>query len=241
MIRTISREILIISFFLLLVGTLGAWAIAWKLNGEKEDAEFLKILGTIAVFIFCVQVTIFFYMKKRIFLQLIFLSICGLSLVWFMLALVFPILWVDILGVKTKLVLYSILIVLSICNVFEAFRRFNEKWTGLDQVVRVKKLERNGDTINWDKLSIFMDLSGNLYIPGLSRSVSMIISVLLVISMILGFILKTTFPVFSAIAWGVPSILMVSVLFQMIGYNLAQACRVRILEKEHGVFFRQKT
>lgn len=240
MIRHISHKTLGVALSLLMIGTVGGWAIVSKMAGDEAAFSFLIIGSWVQVVLSLLQLFIFFVMRKRIFLQLIFLASCGLSLVWFLFSMVSPVFWISAVDDKVKLLLLTVLVILSVTNILEAFRKFDKRWNGLDAEVRAKRLGMVGDTINWDKLIISMRLDVDLYIPGFSQSVSLSISILMLVFMIIGFILRHVFPLFSAFAWGIPSALIVAFLFQAIGFNLAQAGKVRTMEKEYKVIFRQK-
>lgn len=240
MIRDISHKTLGLSFFLLTIGTAGGWAMVSSIAGDKAAFNFLIIGSLIQIIIFLSQLSVFLYMRKRIVFQLIFLAMCGLSLAWFMFSLVSPILWLNAVDNKIKSLILMVLLILIASNVAESFRVFEKRWSGLEASVRIKRLGVIGDTINWDKLINSMRLEADMYIPGFSRGFSLVISILMLVFMVLGFNLRHVYPVFSAFAWGIPSALIVAYLFQLIGLNLAQASKVRMLEKEYKVIFRQK-
>lgn len=240
MISNISHKLLYISLVLLVAGTLGGWAIIEKLNGYRNDYGFLYAGAAVTVTIFCVQCGMYFYMRERIFLGLILLMTLGLSLAWFMSALFIPLLWVDIVGWEAKLVLLLVLFALIWGNVAEAFRVFGQKWEELKETERARILARKGNFLNWDGLISLMKFSPDLHIPGLSKKISTFLSVAMVFSMIAGFGLRNIYPVASVFAVGIPSALVISLFAQQIGFNMAQARKVRELECEYKVVFFQR-
>jgi hypothetical protein len=50
--------------------------------------------------------------------------------------------------------------------------------------------------------------------------------------MLIGLNFRTAFPVFSAFAWGIPSAVITSFFFQLMGYKIGEARKVRELEAE---------
>lgn len=240
MISNISRKLIYVSLFLLMAGTLGGWAIIEKLNGCQGDYGFLYLGITITVMVFCAQCWIYFSMRGRIFLGLVFLNTLGLSLAWFMLALFIPLLWVDIAGLNIRFTLLVLLIVLSASNAVKGFGFFYEKWSELEERDRMEILARQDNFIGWDGLILWMKFSPDLYIPGLSKKITKILSVIMLFFMIVGFGLRNIFPAASIVAVGVPSALVISFFFQQIGFNVAQARKVRELECECKVTLCQK-
>lgn len=230
MIRNISIRLLGVCFFLLLMGTITGWLIAEDLAGENQGFDFLQTGMAVSLLIFIVQSVLYFLAGKRLFLQLLFLTAGTFSMVWFMFNLFFPLFWVDSIAVEIKILMGAGLLVLSTTNCIESFKKFDEKWTYHTCAVREAKLAREGKLINWGELIRSMDLSVEIYIPYISPVAKNILPILMVASMLLGFFLKNLFPIFSAFAWGIPSALVVSLLFQVAGYNAAQACRVKYLE-----------
>jgi hypothetical protein len=240
MISNISRNLIYVSLLLLMAGTLGGWAIIEKLNGHQGDYGFLYLGMTITAMVFCAQCWMYFSMRGRIFFGLVFLNTLGLSLAWFMLALFIPLLWVDIAGLSIRFALLVLLIVLSASNAVKGYRFFYEKWSELEERDRMKILARQDNFIGWDGVILWMNFSPDLYIPGLSKNITKIVSVIMLFFMLVGFGLRNIFPAASIVAVGVPSALVISFFFQQIGFNMAQARKVRELECEYKVALCQK-
>lgn len=232
MIRNISFKLLGICFFVLAIGTVTGWLITEDLAGERQGAAMLVVGGVISLLIFVTQLTLFLLAGKRIFVQLLFMASGIFSVAWFMFCLFVPLLWMDSIAVEVKLSMVPALVLLSGFNVVESFRRFNEKWDAQKESVRDEKLRRNGKLMDWDGLIRSMDLSVDIYIPGVPSRICLVLSVLMVGFMLVGFFLKGIFPIFSAFAWGIPSALIVTLFFQVAGYHAAQACRVKLLEQK---------
>ena len=241
MISNISQKLIYVSLLLLMAGTLGGWAIIEKLNGHQGDYGFLYLGLTITAMVFCAQCWMYVSMRGRIFLGLAFLNTLGLSLAWFMLALFIPLLWVDIAGWNVRLTLLVLLVGLSVSNAVKGFGFFYEKWSGLEEHDRMRILARQDNFIGWDGLILRMKFSPDLYIPGLSKKITKILSVAMFFSMIIGFGLRNISPAASIFAVGVPSALVISFFFQQTGFNVAQARKVRELECEYKVNLCQKS
>lgn len=194
----------------------------------------------VSLLIFLVQSVLFLSAGKRVFSQLLFLTSGIFSAAWFMFCLFVPLLWIDSVLFEVKLLMVTGLVILSGFNVVESFRRFDEKWNKQRDSVRDEKLKRDGKLIDWDGLIRSLDLSISIYVPGMSPGICAAISILMVAFMLAGFFLKSIFPLFSAFAWGVPSALVVTLFFQVAGYNAAQACRVKSLEQTFKLKFEHK-
>lgn len=240
MIRNVSIKLLGICFFVLTLGTVAGWLITEDLAGERKGEAMLLAGGLVSLLIFIVQSVLFLSAGKRVFTQLLFLTSGIFSAAWFMFCLFAPLLWIDSIMFEVKLLMVTGLVLLSGSNVVESFRRFDEKWNSQQDSVRDEKLRREGKLIDWDGLIRSMDLSISIYIPGMPPGVCVAVSMLMVASMLAGFFLKNIFPLFSAFAWGVPSALVVTLFFQVAGYNAAQACRVKSLEQTFKLKFEHK-
>ena len=240
MIRNISIKLLGICFFVLMLGTVAGWLITGELAGESQGEAMLLVGVFVSLLIFLVQSVLFLSAGKRVFSQLLFLTSGIFSAAWFMFCLFVPLLWIDSVLFEVKLLMVTGLVILSGFNVVESFRRFDEKWNKQRDSVRDEKLKRDGKLIDWDGLIRSLDLSISIYVPGMSPGICAAISILMVAFMLAGFFLKSIFPLFSAFAWGVPSALVVTLFFQVAGYNAAQACRVKSLEQTFKLKFEHK-
>jgi hypothetical protein len=72
-------------------------------------------------------------------------------------------------------------------------------------------------------LSSNLRIDVDLFLPVRSEFLKGVVAVVLVLSMIIGLNLRRLFPKFSAFAWGIPSLTMLTVLLQMcfVGFLLA--------------------
>lgn len=239
MIRNISIRLLGIFFLVLMTGTVVGWLMVEDLAGEKVGKIFLRSGLSIALMIFSIQSALFFWAGSRLFRQLIFLTAGVFSIAWFMFCFFVPLLLTDSIRIEIRVVMVVVLLCLSVLNVLEAHRKFSQKWESLEKLDRYIKLENDAGKgiIDWDRLIKFMHLSIDIYIPGVPSSIAAAISVVMVIFMLLGFFLKSIFPMFSAFAWGIPSATVVAYFFQVAGYNAAQAMKVKSLERKFNIKF----
>ncbi|WP_170976853.1 hypothetical protein [Massilia sp. HP4] len=240
MIRNISIRLLGIFFLVLMAGTVFGWLMVEDFAGEKVGKIFLGSGLSIALLIFSIQSALFFWAGSRLYRQLIFLTAGVFSITWFMFCFFVPLLLTDYIRIEIRVVMVVALLYLSASNVLEAHRKFSQKWKNLEKLDRYIKREDDVGKgfIDWDRLIKSMDLSIEIYIPGVPSNIAAAISVAMVIFMLLGFFLKSIFPMFSAFAWGIPSASIVAYFFQVVGYNAAQAMKVKSLERKFNMKFR---
>jgi flagellar biosynthesis protein FliR len=86
-----------------------------------------------------------------------------------------------------------------------------------------------------------MNLAAALYIPGVPSRATPIVSAIIIFSILLGFSFRNVFPTFSIFAWGIPASIIISIIVQMMGLSLAQALKIRELEKKLGNLIRPTT
>lgn len=172
--------------------------------------------------------------EKRLIFSSNFLAAFGLSIVWFMMCLVLPVMWIEAVSLYFRVGILSLLVPLGIANILEAFRRFSLKWAERGEQIFAKEYKHEHATVNWYQVTKSLDLTGVIFIPGLPQRLVWLPSLLIIPSMLAGLSLRNVYPIFSIFAWGIPTLLIVSFFFQMIAYNLAQAAVVRKLEKKVG-------
>jgi hypothetical protein len=89
--------------------------------------------------------------------------------------------------------------------------------------------------IDWAGMSKFMAVPHDLYIPGIPRRWTPFIGACVIISMLAGLNLRSIFPIFSIFAWGIPAIIITSFVFQLGGYIIMQAVKIRAIEINRGI------
>lgn len=227
-----TATILSISFFLLLFSTVGGALLASRLAGGNAGYGSI-VLGTIgASLIFLMQVALYRMIHNSLLYAIVFGAALLLTLAWIMFCLFMPILWMDSLPVYAKTFVVCILLLLSVLNFLKGRSEFLRSWSSRPDRLRLGNLDPIKGTIAWEKVVLSLKQEPDLYIPGLPRRLSTVAGVLLVVFMLIGLNFRTTFPVFSAFAWGIPSAVMTAFVFQLIGQKMGEARKVREIQAE---------
>lgn len=230
----ISFQHILLSFAFTSGGTIGGWALTGKLAGDSAALSFFKV-GVIAVLLMSTAQFFFFFLgKKRLIYQLVFGIAFGCGLVWFMLCLVLPMLWVETVGATAKLFLFFFLAVMCIANGLRAGAQFREKWRSQGESMLARLYNTKDNTVDWQKVLAPMRLSIELYIPGIPKIMNPFISLALILGMLTGLSLRNVFPTFSLFAWAIPSCLVISTFVQLFGFCIAQIKKLLALEKRFG-------
>lgn len=235
--ENLSFKAVLLCFCLLCIGDLSGWAIAYKMAGDVAGKSFLYFSAIVTITIFIVQLSVFGATRGRLVGQLLLRAFTGFSLVWFMLSLVLPVLWMQQISISAKGALLIISSILFGCNVIVGFRHFEKRWA--EKSLTVEKFVNKKDmTIDWHKISKSLHLSVSVRIPGMPLWTEPILYIAIILSMIAGLNLRKVFPVFSVFAWGIPCVIASSAIIQMIAINFAQAYKLVDLEKKMGLKFR---
>lgn len=222
------------SLFFVSGGTAGGWALTYKLAGEDAALSFLH-LGVVTVLIISLTQVVFFKVGKRRMIYRVLLNIAFISgIIWFMLCLLLPVLWLESVGGAEKTGLFLFLLVLCAANVSKASQQFKSKWDVKGESALARHYNRSDNTIDWPKILAQMKFSFELYVPGIPERMNHFIAVAIVLSMLVGLNLRSSFPTFSLFAWGIPSCFVISVIVQMIGLGIAQITKLKALEKKFG-------
>jgi hypothetical protein len=231
---------ILMSLFLSFGGTVGGWALTGKLAGDEAALSFLQV-GSIAVLaILCVQIIFFFLGRNRLIYRIIFNVTFGCGIVWFMLCLLLPILWVPSVGFIEKSMMFLILLTLSMANVSKAGAQFAAKWKDEGEKALIRHYNSIDETIDWPRVLGAMRFSVALHIPGIPEKMNPVISAAIILFMVSGLSLRNVYPVFSLYAWGVPSCLVISIFAQVFGLGLAQIMKLVDLEERFGKPIRPK-
>lgn len=232
--KNLSLEHIFLSIFFTSGGTVGGWALAGKLGGDEAASSFLQV-GMIVVLVMAAMQFLFFSLgKKRLIYRVVFNIAFGCGLVWFMLCLLLPIIWVEKVGVVEKGALFLFLAVLCVANVSKGWAQFMLKWVEKGEAALGRHYNIEESTVDWPKVLAPMKFSVELYIPGISESMRPFISVAIIFSMLTGLSFRNVFPTFSLFAWGIPSCLVISIFMQLIGLAIAQIAKLTALERQRG-------
>ena len=239
--ENLTSSHILMSLFLSFGGTVGGWALTGKLAGDDAALSFVQV-GFIAVLVILgVQIIFFNLGKNRLIYRLVFNVAFGCGIVWFMLCLLLPILWVPSVGVMEKSALFLILLILAIANIFKACAQFAARWIDEGEKALILHYDSKEQTIDWPKVLKPMRLSLALYIPGIPEKMGPFISAAIIIFMVGGLSLRNAYPIFSLYAWGIPSCLVISMFAQVLGLGFAQIIRLAALEKKFGTPVRPKS
>lgn len=219
-----------LSLFILSVGTLVAWILTKKIVGEQAGLQFAGVGALVVSAIFVGQLSIYSRAKTTLYFQLVFLGTFGFTMGWLMLCLFMPVFWLDTIGIYTKIAAGVIFLLVSASNIALAFRELDKKWEAIGQPLFEKMHNPSINTIDWEKIATSMQITGRIYLPGVPKILSNVISVAIGVFMLAGLSLRNSYPVFSVFAWGIPSAILATFFMQMSGYQFAQAGKVAILE-----------
>lgn len=234
-----GNELLYISPVMLCVADLGGWILTGKLAGPRAAAEFFwfSILATASITFF--QLCFYARSRDRLIFRILFFGMSGLTLVWYLLSLILPVLWVPTIGINAKVSFAVITGILFFCNGlkgFSYFRSFSEKIN----ILVAKNYDSRTESLDWDEVLKPLKMTMNIYIPGVPERMIQLGSLFMVVSMLTGLCLRKPFPVFSVFAWGVPCIFVSSFCVQITTICLAQALKVAELEEHMGLKIRPK-
>lgn len=239
--ENLTSEHILMSLFLSSGGTIGGWALTGKLAGDDAAFSFMQAGSIVVLAILFMQIIFFNLGKNRLIYRIVFNVAFGCGIVWFMLCLILPILWVPSIGLMEKTVLFLILLVLAMANVCKAGVQFAAKWKDEGEKTIIRHYNSKDRTIDWPEVLAPMRLSLALYIPGIPEKMNPVISVAIIIFMVGGLSFRNIYPIFSLYAWGVPSCLVISMFAQVLGLGFAQIIKLAALEKRFGTPVRPKS
>jgi len=185
-----------------------------------------------------IELVAYFSIRDRLMFVSFFYAVFALNLVWFMLNLFIPIYWLDSASPTEKWSASVILLFLGVSNLMRGYGQFKEKWDGFNDPIGVGKVDRASQTIDWERIQKHLRFDADIFIPGLPRNVTSILSVLLIISMFVGLNFRSAYPIFSLYAWAVPCAVFGSFFFQLVGHRVAEARAIANLQSRVGIVFR---
>jgi hypothetical protein len=227
-----------LSAFLSAGGAAGGCAITYKLAGYDAALSFLWFASFIVAALLTTQTILAVKSGGRAMYLVLFNISFILGLVWFMLCLILPIFWVPQIDISAKFFLSLVSVALCCANLFKGIGLFNSKWTQVGAELLSRHYDQKSRAIAWEKLAAALRMSVAIYIPGVSAKLNSVISIAIVVSMLVGLSLRNAFPIFSLFAWGIPIIIAVALVMQMIGFGIGQFSKVTALEKRDGNIIR---
>lgn len=228
------KMLLVGSFILMCVGTAFGYIVTDSLAGRKLAQEFLIPCASFVLIIFFLQIWLFFMARARLVYLLVFTSFFGLAMVWYLMCFAAPIFWLPEIGGTTKLVVFTVSAFLFVGNGFEGVHEFKRQWQKNEPDV-MKHYDRSRCILDWHKVTKSLHLSISIYVPGMAKDITLLLSVPIFISMMLGFSFRKEYPIASIFAWGIPFIMISACLTQLVAIGIAQVFKVIEIEKELGV------
>lgn len=223
-----------LSAFLSAGGAAGGCAMTYKLVGSGAATSFFLFGASVVIALLAIQLILAIKSEKRTAYLVLFNITFILGLVWFMLCLILPMFWMSTIGWFAKLFLSLALVGLCSVNLSRGVDVFKIRWAQVGVELLCKFYDRKRKVIDWESIVATLRMSVSIYIPGLPSKMNPFISVAIVLSMLTGLSLRNAFPLFSFFAWGVPTVILVSLVMQMIGSAIGQYLEVTALEKKDG-------
>lgn len=228
------KSSIFLSAFLSIGATAGGWAITSALAGEVAARSFLHLSISIVTGMLGLHTLLFMKIKDRACYLVLFNIFAAFGVLWMMLCLVLPLFWMESIDVSGKILTILFSIVLFYLNVVRGMRTFRARWDSVGERLLGKYYKADRGVVEWVEIVNSLKLPFSIYIPGIPKRLEPILSVVLVISMLAGLSFRKLSPEFSVFAWGIPSIVCIAAILQMIGCILGQLSILRELEKRDG-------
>lgn len=226
----VTYKSLVLSFSILFLSVITGWLLTEKAVSHQSALEFVPVGIFIASILFLLKLIIFTKAKNRLFYQLLFIGGFGLDLSWFLTCFFVPLLWVKYVDLPFKVGVSAIYFSVCVLNIILAIKTFSVRW----REVGARKFERiftsTEKSVDWTAIFKAMKISPIIYLPGVSRNLDGLVSIILIFLLILGCLLRTQHPVLSLIAIGLPFSVFAACCLQMTSYRFAEARQVKIIE-----------
>lgn len=223
------------SLFILTIATLGGMAMTSKLGGNGEAGRYFRFSALVAVAIIICQSVIYILSGNSVFLKILYRASMCLPIIWGFLCVILPVLWIHTVGMSIKYFLIFLFFYVSAGNFKYGTKLLHEKWESDGAQKFEQLLMPESNSVDWARMSKFMAVPHDLYIPGIPQRWTPVIGACLIISMLTGLNLRSIFPISSIFAWGIPAIIVTSFVFQLGGYIMMQAVKIRAIEIKRGI------
>lgn len=214
--------------------TLGGGAITKKLVDWDAAVSFVILGMVVCTLIFIGTLVLQRFAPKRLILEYLSVSVGCISLSWIMLCLALPLLWLYGFYSPVGSALSAFFLLTLSYSLFRGHAHFVSCWKQFGEVALGTSFDRNQGTLDRFLLAKKLELAPDLFLPAPLEKLRWIILPALVLSMVTGLNLRNAFPVFSALAWGIPALVIASVGLQMAFLFALQALKIIQLEKEIG-------
>lgn len=227
-----------LSTFMCVAGVAGGWAITHKLAGGGAALSFLKFGACMVLALLSAQLILSMKGQRRAIYLILFNMAFIAGVVVFLSCLILPLLWVPAISFKVKSSFLLISAALWICNVKQGIKIFDGKWKDVGGKLLLRYYRKGESQVNWNGIIGSLKMSITIYMPGVPEILNPIISIFIVVSMLAGLSLRNVFPEASLFAWGIPIVIVISLVMQMVGSGIAQILKLNDLEKESGTRIR---
>lgn len=215
----------------------GGWGMTHALNGSAAGIEFavlgLKVIAIIAA----LQLSLIFSAKRRMTYWLLLFATVFLALAWFMAALVLPLFGMMGISNWTRITLQFYFIITLFVGVYRSYKHFHFLWyQGGAEKVRSTIVAGGGEL--GEKFITDLQLLPKSVFPIYVKGLSEIVAFLVVLLMLIGLNFLKVYPVFSALAMGIPILAVCAYSLCAAGIFAAVANALFRIEKELGYYIR---
>lgn len=221
-----------LSAFLSVGATAGGWAITSKLASDAAAISFLYFSIPIVIGVLTLQAVLLTKIKDRACYLLLFNISATFGVLWMMSCLVLPLFWMESIPVSIKTLTIWFSTILFYLNIKRGRWIFRVRWESVGEKLLGDYYKSDRGVINWMGVVSSLKLPLSVYIPGIPKKSEPILTAVLVISMLAGLSFRKIFPEFSVFAWGIPSIVCIATIFQMVGCIIGQLSILRELERK---------
>lgn len=227
----LSFKSIIASFLLLCVATGSGWMITHKIAGRTAANEFFVAFVSLVFTLLLVQLLLWSASRRRLLYQIVYRATFPFTLMSFFLGFLLPMLWMPSVGRNVKISIAIFFALLSLWNFWGGISDFKAKWSLRGDQLLSKNCKVGFSAIGWGKMMITLGVAkyGQL-IAGLGEKFSGFLSIILLVSMLMGLNLRNVFPEFSMFAWGMPCAVGAAYAMFIFGSNLGELLKVREIE-----------
>lgn len=220
-----------------LAGSFGGYAGVYMMAGPAAALSSAPIIGAGACCLLACQLVLRSLARRRVLYGVLLGIVLALSLAWFLLALVFPLIWMEQIAALAKALLLVATGMLWAWNGVRGYRQFDAAWTRCGDQARVHHSNADG-TVDWQRVTDELHLELKAWVPGLGETGTGLASLALIAALLAGGSLRKALPVFSAWSMAIPCLMVAAFAMQLVGLGAAQVVRVRLLERGNGAVLR---
>lgn len=228
-------------FFALLIIALssvaGGGVLAYALAGREAGLEFIIIGLAVVVVVSIFQILLLRHAANRMAFWMLLYAAGLLNVAWAFAAASVPLFWVFSLTSWQSITLAICFFFALLSGYYRFSGHFQARWQhGGVEKVRATIIDSAGEL----HFKIITDLKifPGSFLPAYFKKVDSIVLGLSVISIIVGMNLRKVFPVYSALAWGIPALFFCAYMICASGSLVSVAKELFRLEKELGFHIR---